>query len=89
MELFRRLPSLSNSRLGHWGWINVVVNDFLSFKIDTLFNQLSKKARELKHRGKHGPKSWIFHEKGDKNYKSLQEISKSQIKLEFERILSL
>jgi uncharacterized protein YqcC (DUF446 family) len=42
-------------------------------KVATL-NQLDKKAKELKHWGKHGPKSWIFHKKGDKTYKSLQEI---------------
>ncbi len=37
-------------------------------------NQLNKKAKKLKHWGKHGPNSWICHEKGDKTYKSLQEI---------------
>ncbi len=47
------------------------------------FNQLSKKAKELKHWGKHGPKSWIFHKKVEKTYKSLQEIGRksSQTKI--------
>ncbi len=52
--------------------------------MNTLFNQLDKRAKELKPWRQHGAWSWIFHENSDMTYKNLQEKGKIQVNPNFQ-----